>query len=245
MRESPQVVGGFIGVVGVRGVEAGPSPARRLSIIDRKWLERCQVFGEMEAEVRPAAGNRETVPDNRVDGEIKGKMNDGKEEKDAEEVKGEAADFGVNEGFEGIGSDKKVCSNAPEPSRHHTGKSSEVEEKVYKKGDEEMERGATPLPVAEDENELSHKSKGTKKRARKRQREGENMEGEMSEELGVKKRRRRAKDKEESFGEKLSPTPAGEKKRRGRKKTDEDGEIKEEKDTKVPKKVSFMSAYCV
>lgn len=238
MRESPQVVGGFRGVVGARGVEAGPTPARRLSVIDRKWLERCQVFGEMEAEVIPAAGNRETVWENRVDGGIKGKMNDGKEEKDAEELRGEAAEFGINEGFEGNSSDKKVCSNAPETSRPHPRKSSEVGENMNKKEDEEMERGATPMLVAEDENKPSQKSKGIKKRARKRQREEENMEGEMSEELGVKKRRRRAKDKEESYGETLSPTPAGGKKRRSRKKTADDGEIKEEKETEVPKKVS-------
>ncbi|XP_061670036.1 ATP-dependent DNA helicase Q4 isoform X2 [Syngnathoides biaculeatus] len=35
-----------------------PSPATRLISVDRKWLERCQVFGELGAEDKPAAGNQ-------------------------------------------------------------------------------------------------------------------------------------------------------------------------------------------
>ncbi|KAM9776242.1 ATP-dependent DNA helicase Q4 isoform X1 [Syngnathus typhle] len=36
-----------------------PSPANRLSFVDRKWLERCQVFDELGAEEKPGAGNQE------------------------------------------------------------------------------------------------------------------------------------------------------------------------------------------
>ncbi|XP_019719004.1 ATP-dependent DNA helicase Q4 isoform X2 [Hippocampus comes] len=41
-----------------------PSPANRLSNVDKKWLERCQVFGELEAEEKPAAGNQERCQPN-------------------------------------------------------------------------------------------------------------------------------------------------------------------------------------
>lgn len=51
-----------------RGVAAGlgrPTPAKRLSAVDRKWLQRCQVFGELCLEERPAAGNQEMKPEER------------------------------------------------------------------------------------------------------------------------------------------------------------------------------------
>ncbi|XP_051926271.1 ATP-dependent DNA helicase Q4 isoform X1 [Hippocampus zosterae] len=41
-----------------------PSPANRLSNVDTKWLERCQVFAELEAEGKPAAGNQERCQPN-------------------------------------------------------------------------------------------------------------------------------------------------------------------------------------
>lgn len=244
LREIPQVLGGFRGGTGGRGNRPRPSPASRLSFIDRKWLERCQVFGEMEAEVKPVAGNQGIVLDKRGEGErgseMEGKIQDervGKEETEAEGVRREATELEIDEGFKSITSDKKVSDGAPKP-RQHTGKSRGGEEKVNKKGDEEMERGLTQSPVAEDEYESSNKSKGTKKKGRKRQREGENVEGDMSEEGGVKKRRRNAKNKEESSGVNVGPAQAGGKKRRAKKKEDEDGEEKEEKETKVPIKVS-------
>nr|XP_057903009.1 ATP-dependent DNA helicase Q4 isoform X2 [Doryrhamphus excisus] len=54
--DTPRPLGGFR-----VGMAAGPrpSPASRLSSVDKKWLERCQVFGEMGAEERPGAGNQE------------------------------------------------------------------------------------------------------------------------------------------------------------------------------------------
>lgn len=245
LREIPQVLGGFRGGTGGRGNGPRPSPASRLSFIDRKWLERCQVFGEMEAEVKPVAGNQGIVLDKRGEGErgseMEGKIQDervGKEETEAEGARREATELEIDEGFKSITSDKKVSDSAPKPSRQHTGKSRDGEEKVNKKGDEEMERGLMQSPVAEDENESSNKSKGAKKKGRKRQREGEEVEGDMSEEGGVKKRRRNAKNKEESSAVNLGPAQAGGKKRRAKKKEDEDGEEKEEKETKVPKKVS-------
>ncbi|XP_053719047.1 ATP-dependent DNA helicase Q4 isoform X1 [Synchiropus splendidus] len=58
---SPQNVGGFRGGLGCKVTPARPSPANRLSAVDRQWLERCQVFGEMGAEDKPGAGNKDVT----------------------------------------------------------------------------------------------------------------------------------------------------------------------------------------
>ena len=253
LRGRPHVSGGFRGGMGSRGIRGRPSLVGRLSSIDRKWLERCQVFGEMEAEVVPGAGNQEIdlkkcgerEGERETEGTIQGDEKGGKKEMDAEAERNNPLDFGSDKGFENISADKIVCNSAPKPALKHTGKSRGGQEEVNKKGDGEMERGLTPPPTPEDDNETSHKSKDTKKRARKRQREGENMEGETVEEGGAKKRRRNAKKKEESSDVNAGQAPEGRKKRKAKKKGDEDGEAGEEKETKEPKKVStfvFISA---
>ncbi|XP_061753545.1 ATP-dependent DNA helicase Q4 [Nerophis ophidion] len=58
---SPCLLGGIpVGIVS-KVADQRPSPASRLGFVDKKWLERCQVFREMEAEERPGAGNQERV----------------------------------------------------------------------------------------------------------------------------------------------------------------------------------------
>ncbi|XP_070777641.1 ATP-dependent DNA helicase Q4 [Enoplosus armatus] len=238
-------VGGFRGGLGGRGTGGRPSPASRLSFVDSKWLERCQVFGEMEAEVRPGAGNQEIDLEKKeerergreTEGKIQGDEIVGKAQIDAEGERREA-DLGQDDGTKSITSDKIVCDSALKPALQHTGKSrGGGEEKAKRKGGEEMERELMPPLTPEDDNESSHKSKGPKKRGRKRQREGENVEGEATEEGGVKKRRRNGKKKEESSDVNASPAQEGVKKRRAKKTGAEDGEAEEEKETKVPKKV--------
>ncbi|XP_044028662.1 ATP-dependent DNA helicase Q4 isoform X2 [Siniperca chuatsi] len=245
LRGSPRCLGGFRGGMGVRGTGGRPSPGSRLSFVDRKWLERCQVFGEMEAEVRPGAGNQEIDLEKsgerergrETEGKIQGDERVGNEEINAEGLRRDA-DSGRDEGIKSITSDKIVCDSAPKPALKHTAKGrGGGKEKVKRKGGEEMERGLTPPLMPEDNNETSHKSRGTKKRGRKRQREGESMEGETTEEGGVKKRHRNGKKKEESSDVNPSPAQEGGKKRRAKKKGDEDGNADEEKETKVPKKV--------
>ncbi|KAM9823551.1 ATP-dependent DNA helicase Q4 [Neosynchiropus ocellatus] len=58
---SPQNPIGFRGGVGCNVTVAKPSPASRLGSVDRQWLERCQVFGEMGAEDKPGAGNKDVI----------------------------------------------------------------------------------------------------------------------------------------------------------------------------------------
>nr|XP_061786920.1 ATP-dependent DNA helicase Q4-like [Nerophis lumbriciformis] len=64
------LVDACVGIAASRGFPVGivskvadqrPSPASRLGFVDKKWLERCQVFREMEAEERPGSGNQERV----------------------------------------------------------------------------------------------------------------------------------------------------------------------------------------
>ncbi|XP_039978354.1 ATP-dependent DNA helicase Q4 isoform X2 [Xiphias gladius] len=242
LRGSPQFLGGFRGEMGAKGTGGRPSPASRLSFVDRKWLERCQVFGEMGAEERPGAGNQEIDVERKgereTEGEIRGSERVGKGEIDAEGERRGAIDLGRDEGFKSITSDKIGSDSARKPARQTTRNSiGGGEEKVKRKGGEKMQRGLTSPPTTEGDCETSPKSKGTRERGKKRQREGEDMEGEMTQEGGVKKKRRSGKKKEESSGSNPSPAQGGGKKRRARKKGEKDGEAEEEKQTKVPEKV--------
>lgn len=208
---------------GVRGVAARPSPVGRLSLIDTKWLERCQVFGEMETEVKPGAGNQEKAPGMR---EEEVDRITGNKEKDG------LRDAGHSEGGEalkGHSPDEDVHKRRPKQSQQ------QMQEKVTDGQQESPETSLVPLSNTEDKNKLKN-GDCTKKKGKKRQREGENTGGEVSEEGGVKKRRRNTK--KESSDVNPSPDQAGGKKRRVKKK---DGETKEEKDTKLPKEVKCVS----
>ncbi|XP_056877247.1 ATP-dependent DNA helicase Q4 isoform X2 [Takifugu flavidus] len=203
---------------GVRGIAARPSPVGRLSLIDTKWLERCQVFGEMETEVKPGAGNQEKPPGMR---EEEVDRIAGNKEKDG------LRDAGHSEGGEalkGHAPDEDVHKRRPKQSQQL------MQENATDGQQESPETSLIPLANTEDKNKLKKNGDYTKKKGKKRQREGETMGGEVSEEGGVKKRRRNAK-KESSDGN-PSPDQAGGKKRRVKKK---DGETEEEKDTKLPK----------
>ncbi|XP_068188939.1 ATP-dependent DNA helicase Q4 isoform X2 [Antennarius striatus] len=229
LREIPQALGGFRGGTVSGAVGGRPSPASRFNCIDRKWLERCQVFGEMEAEVRPGAGNQDISLDKTGETERRKKVEGntqnervGKEEMDADGTRREAIE---------LGRDEAVQSSNNEIKKRQRG-----EEKQKKKGSEEKERGLTPPPASEDAADTNHKAKGTKKGGMKRQREGENTEGEQTEEGGVKKRSRYAIKTEGSSDVTAGPAQEG-KKRRAKKKVDEEGEAKEEKETTQVTKV--------
>ncbi|XP_010789781.1 ATP-dependent DNA helicase Q4 [Notothenia coriiceps] len=243
LRGGPQVIAGFRG-----GMAGKPSPASRLSFVDKKWLERCQVFGEMGAEVKPGAGNVE------IDVEKRGECEEGREttfKTDEEEKSGKeeihvaeerraAKVSGEVKEPKSITHDKTVSESEPEPSLQHTGKSHQRKRKgkaKEKEDIEEMERGPTPPLTPEEDNEESNKSKGGKKKGKKRQREAEHMDAEAPEEGGVKKRRRNGKKKEESSDGKPSTAPQGGRKKRSKKKGDEDEEAEEEKKTKEPTKL--------
>ncbi|XP_029298312.1 LOW QUALITY PROTEIN: ATP-dependent DNA helicase Q4 [Cottoperca gobio] len=235
LRGSPQVLGGFRGGMGGRGIGGKSSPASRLSFVDKKWLERCQVFGEMGAEVKPGAGNQEIVLEKREEAEV-GRETEVKIQGDEKDIEGEKRDaraLGNNEGLKSITSDRTVGDSA---AKQHTGKSRGIG-RVKEKAGEEMERALTPSLTPEDDNEVSNKSKGTKKKGRKRQREGENMDGETTEDGGVKKRRRNGKQKDESSDVSSSTAQEGGKKKRAKKKRDDDEEAEEEEKNKEPKKV--------
>ncbi|XP_077955551.1 ATP-dependent DNA helicase Q4 isoform X1 [Gasterosteus aculeatus] len=246
LRGSAQVLGGCRRGIGVSGLGGKSSPASRLSFVDRKWLERCQVFGEMGAEVKPGAGNQEVEQENGGEGEG-GRETEGKiqtddkvegQEKDAEVIRRAVKDLESDKAFKGITSEETVC--AATSSHQSTGKKRGEgggEEKAKRKGGEYMEKELTPPLTAEDDNKTSNRSKDTKKKGRKRQREGEKEEGDTAEEGGVKKRRRNVKKTEESSNINPRPVHAGGKKRRAKKKGDEDEEEEEKKETKEPKKV--------
>lgn len=216
---------------GVGGSGSRPSPASRLSFIDKKWLERCQVFGEMEADVKPGAGNQEVVVKGGDEGGMQTNIQCERVEKGEKDARRDATEN--DEEFKSISSDNDVSKSASKPSHQNTAKSKKV-----KKTDEEQGGELTALPITEDENKLSKGSKSAKKGGRKRQREEENAEGALSEEGGVKKRRRNAKSKEETSGGDPDPAKAEGKKRKAKKKEGENREEKVDGDTKVPKKVS-------
>ncbi|XP_025758314.1 ATP-dependent DNA helicase Q4 isoform X2 [Oreochromis niloticus] len=235
---SPQIHGGFRGG---RGLGARPSPVSRLSLLDRKWLERCQVFGEMGAEEKPGAGNQEMNMEQRgmaergekLKGEMQGVEREAKEEIDVERERQESLEIGRGKKSESVTGDKIVTTSAA-----NSGKSKkEGVGKEKRKGQEEMERGQTSHITADDDNESSPKTKASKNRGRKRQREVGDTEGDTTEE-GVKKRRRGGRKKEESSD--VSPSSAhggAGKKKRSKKKGEGDGEDEGGEETKGPKKM--------
>lgn len=229
LKETPQVLGGFRG--GMGGSGSRPSPASRLSFIDRKWLERCQVFGEMEADVKPGAGNQEVIMKGGDEGGMQTNVQCERVEKGEKDAMRDATEN--DEELKSISKDNDVIKSASKPSHQTTAKNKNVK----KKTDEEEGGELTALPIAEEENKLINRSKNSKKGGRKRQREEENAEGTLSE-GGVKKRRRNAKSKEETSGGDPDPAQAEGKKRKAKKKEDENREENADGHTKVPKKVS-------
>ncbi|XP_023200237.1 ATP-dependent DNA helicase Q4 isoform X1 [Xiphophorus maculatus] len=170
------------------------SVANRLSVVDRNWLERCQVFGEMEAEEIPGGGNQEVKVKKRQEKEVKG----GKAEGDLEGERKESVDLGQEE---------KLADPDPNCAQEDSGKSKR--EKAGK-----TERGkSSRLP--DDDSEDGLKSKGTKK---KRQRDGDDVEE------TAKKRRKNPKKKEERLSLSPDSTDGGEKKKQKSKRKDGDEE---------------------
>ncbi|XP_007564958.1 ATP-dependent DNA helicase Q4 isoform X1 [Poecilia formosa] len=172
------------------------SVSSRLSVVDRSWLERCQVFGEMEAEEIPGGGNQEINVKKRQEKEVK----EGKAEGDSEGERKQPVDLGPEE---------KLAD--PNCAQEDSGKG-----KREKGG--KTERGkSSRLP--DDIGEDGLKSKGTKK---KRQRDGDDVEetakkrrrnpkekeesSSLSPDSEKKKRQRKDEDEEETTkGAKTAP----------------------------------------
>lgn len=214
-------LGEFRGMMGGKAMER-PSPASRLSFVDRKWLERCQVFGELMAEERPGAGNQEVdltkkQGDRRLEEskEDKKHRDDGLGEGEREEA-GETRRGHIDrdEGLNGNNASK--VSAAAQRKRK---KDNEVKE--TRDGDSELERGLTA-----PEDDSCPKSRGTKKRGTKRQRQDDNVDGQGTEGR-VKKRRRKGKKKEDNEEKPSSPEEGVVKKRRTKKKDEEEEERKQ------------------
>uniref|UniRef100_H3C0F9 ATP-dependent DNA helicase Q4 n=1 Tax=Tetraodon nigroviridis TaxID=99883 RepID=H3C0F9_TETNG len=140
VREGPQVFRG------VRGTGARASSISRLSLIDKKWLERCQVFGEMENEAKPGAGNQENV------------LNMGKEEaerklRNEEEDGGRETENFERDGLKSQSPDKNVPQHSHQKPR----------EKVNNRQKEAIE----PPPMLSNTEEESKQRKNSNSRQNK------------------------------------------------------------------------------
>ncbi|XP_028317453.1 ATP-dependent DNA helicase Q4 isoform X2 [Gouania willdenowi] len=185
------------------GSGARPSPANRLGFINRKWLERCQVFGEMDSEERPGAGNKE----------IKVDVGQGESKKEEEILQnGREQEEELNEEMECLTRIKKG-----EKTQQNTGKGHDREEvKETCTKEEEGEQGTQK----QSRSKSSPKPKSNTRRGKKRQREGEGEEG------AEKKRKTKRKKEEEEGSEVSSGT---EKKKRNKKNMkEEDGDEKKQ-----------------
>ncbi|XP_075995769.1 ATP-dependent DNA helicase Q4 [Genypterus blacodes] len=237
-RTSPGSRGGPLFIGGLRGGRS--SAASRLSFVNRKWLERCQVFGEMGAEERPGAGNQEIQLEKQGGGEAEeggGRKNESKIQRDERGGKDETEADGKTRRREkeskSVTTDESVISDAPKPSGRHARKSEGGEEAEMTAGGDQKRQMSPTVP--EYDSETSPKPKGTKKKGRKRQREGENSEGDVTQEGGVKKRRRNTKKDE---GSDVDPKPVKEegRKRRAKKKVEEGEKAEEEKEPETKPK---------
>lgn len=210
------------------GLVKRPPLANRLSFLDRKWLERCQVFGEMEAEERPGGGNQEIKME-------KAKEKEQETEDDGGE-KDEKAEAGERKELKDFETKTRVDNNVSELTQRRAGQSKAegARKEERNREEEETEGGQTQLATPGDDSKSCPKAQSVKKK-RKRLREGDNVEGSGTEEEGVKKRRRNCQKKEEHS---VNSDGGGEKKRRTKRKGKEHGEEEvEEKETKVSTKV--------
>ncbi|XP_054910029.1 ATP-dependent DNA helicase Q4 isoform X2 [Poeciliopsis prolifica] len=159
-----------------------PSVANRLSVVDRNWLERCQVFGEMEADEIPGGGNQEIKVKKREK-----EVGEGKAEGDLESERKQSIDLGQEE---------KLADPDPNFAQEDSGKS-------------KTERGKSSR-LADDNSEDGLKSKGTKKKrerdeddveetARKRQKNPKKKELSFSPDSadGGEKKKSKTKDRDE------------------------------------------------
>lgn len=241
LKGSPQIGGGRRGAIVGKGFGGRPSPASRLSFVDRNWLERCQVFGEMEAEERPGAGNHEVRVEKGAERKEGGEK--GKEICENRERTCSLSREGNKTG-ESITGGKILSDIAVKLVQHGIGKAKGArEDKERKMVDEQVDVGPPSLKTPEDSTEKNPKTKAFNKRGAKRQREKDGTEADATEDGGVKKRRRNTK-KKESFDVNHSPASGGGgKKRRAKKKEEEDGEWEEVKEAKEPKKVRRINAH--
>lgn len=208
---SPPLLGGSRGSLVKR-----PSLANRLSFIDSNWLERCQVFGELEAEEIPGGGNQE-IPDKKLQEKD---ILEEKAERDLKAEKNQSVDFTEEKLANPVGDNTTNCAqeDAEEGKRVKAG---------------EIDREQSSL-LPDDDSEDRQKSESTKKRMRKRQREGDDMVEGVKE--GAKKRRRNNKNKEESETLSSNSTDGGEgKKKKTKGKDPSEGD--EEEATKAAKTV--------
>ncbi|KAM4550259.1 ATP-dependent DNA helicase Q4 [Fundulus diaphanus] len=212
IKRSPTLLAGSRGSLAKR-----PSLASRLSSVDRNWLERCQVFGEMEAEEIPGGGNQEVRVKEIQEKEVTG----GKAERDSGGDRRQSVDSGQEEKLANLARDD--IDAATERARRDAGKSK-------RKDAGEI----ASLRPPDDNDGGGPKSENTKKKGRKRQREGGDALGCDAEDGGSKKRPRKSKKKEESWA--LSPTLAdgaeGKKKKTKRKDSAEGSEEAATKEAK-------------
>lgn len=234
LRGSQQFHGGFRGGIGGKNNAAKPSPANRLTSIDKKWLERCQVFGEMDAEEKPVAGNKDIVLETKDEKKeeqqsVKVKMQHNKTDKGS----GKECQSGtIVESVENIQTEATNNGAQKATQRKRKTKKDDIETKDVNMEQVELP-GLTP-PLTPDDGEDVPKVKSNKKKGRKRQREDE--EEMKNEESGAKKKRRRKKKDADADGND-SQLPKPSRKRKTKKKGDEDDEEEEEeKKDKEPKK---------
>ncbi|XP_056154015.1 ATP-dependent DNA helicase Q4 [Lampris incognitus] len=235
-------------------VVTGRSPlVSRLSLVDRGWLERCQVFGEVEEGEKPGAGNQviklhtggggERGGDKGAEGEelegIMGANGKGKVgKKEVGTAEGERGEVGMGRGggLKTFSSDRAVSDMTRKPAAHLTRKSRRGgEEMEVEKGRvEDVETRLCNVPE-EEESAVWLETKTPKRRGKKRQREGEDNEGGTTEkEGGARKRQKKGGKKVAGSDENTTAQGVGKKRRRA--KTDE-GTKEEVKQTKEPEKV--------
>lgn len=227
---SPCFPGGFRAGMGGSAAGGRPSSANRLSFVDRKWLERCQVFEEMGVEERPVAGNQEKDARREEKSKMEGETQKCERLENGEMISNVKGSGKTEHNHESVTTDKTDSDSKAKPDQKPARKS-RGGGKLKRKDEEEMQKEVTSEGVG-DELRVS----GPKKRGRKRQRDGE--EDELSGEREVKKKKV-DKDKQGSSAQR------GRKKRTKQKgDEDEDDEGEEtEKKTKEPKKV--RSLFCV
>ncbi|XP_055013527.1 ATP-dependent DNA helicase Q4 [Boleophthalmus pectinirostris] len=235
LKGTPKFSNSYRGGIGGKITAAKPFLANRMTHIDQKWLERCQVFGELGAEEKPVVGNKDVFIEQKQDKKDKEELELKLNQVEIEKVytKDSSSQSTGSDGGQEVKLASSVLKsevNKSEKQRVQRKRKSKTVDNEIKEMNMDLEPSGMTPPLTSEEG-----VKATKRKGRKRQRQGEEEEGGGEEEVTEAKKKRRRK-KKDADGEVNDQSPKPVKKQRAKKKRDEDGEEEEEKKEKEPKK---------
>ncbi|KAJ0055103.1 hypothetical protein NL108_009036, partial [Boleophthalmus pectinirostris] len=196
LKGTPKFSNSYRGGIGGKITAAKPFLANRMTHIDQKWLERCQVFGELGAEEKPVVGNKDVFIEQKQDKKDKEELELKLNQVEIEKVytKDSSSQSTGSDGGQEVKLASSVLKsevNKSEKQRVQRKRKSKTVDNEIKEMNMDLEPSGMTPPLTSEEG-----VKATKRKGRKRQRQGEEEEGGGEEEVTEAKKKRRRKKKD-------------------------------------------------